>query len=56
VERLMQVGPTGRLLRDADDKTKDAVAADLKAELSKFATDSGVKMVGRVWLVRAVAG
>jgi SAM-dependent methyltransferase len=56
VERLMQVGPTGRLLRDADDKTKDAVAADLQDELSTFATDSGVKMVGRVWLVRAVAG
>jgi len=56
VERLMQVGPTGRLLRDADDKTKDAVATDLKAELSTFATDSGVKMVGNVWLVRAVAG
>jgi len=55
VERLIQLGPTGRLLRDASTEVKTAIAADLTEELPPFLTDDGVKMKGSVWIVTASA-
>ena len=55
VERLLELGPTGRLLRDASDQTKATIADDLRAELSQFQNDAGVTMAGRAWIVTAIA-
>ncbi|MEN8197031.1 MAG: methyltransferase domain-containing protein, partial [Pseudomonadota bacterium] len=53
VERLSQLGPTGRLLRDASEDVKAAIAADLAKELRAFLTGDGVKMKGSAWVVTA---
>lgn len=55
VERLVELGPTGRLLRDASDDTKAAIAGDLRAEISQFQNDAGVSMEGSAWIVTATA-
>ena len=55
VGRILQMGPTGRLLSEASDATKEAVAADLQVALAPFATEAGVRMAGRVWIVCAAA-
>lgn len=55
VERLVELGPTGRLLKDAPEETKAAIADDLRAEIGQFISGDGVTMQGRAWVVTAVA-
>jgi SAM-dependent methyltransferase len=55
VERLVELGPTGRLLKDAPEEIKSAIADDLRGEIDQFVGDDGVTMEGRAWIVTAVA-
>lgn len=55
VERLVALGPAGRLLKGADDATIQAVAADMAEAVSPFAGPDGVTMEGRAWIVRGTA-
>ena len=54
VNRLVQLGPAGRLLRDASDETKAAVAAELTEVMAPFEADGAVRLGGRAWIVSAV--
>lgn len=53
---VVQLGPTSRLLQDADDELKARVADSITEALRPFRVDDGVVMKGATWLVRARAG
>lgn len=53
VHMLMQLGPAGRLLRDASADLQSRVAESIGAALRPYASDDGIAMRGAAWLVRA---
>jgi SAM-dependent methyltransferase len=55
VDVVMQMGPAGRLLQNADDETKQSVAASITEALKPFGGDGGLKMKGSAWLVQGRA-
>lgn len=55
VEKLVQLGPTGRLLGSAPDDIKARVADDLGAAISEFQTDSGVMIGSATWIISATS-
>jgi SAM-dependent methyltransferase len=55
VEKLVQLGPTGRLLGSAPDDIKARVADDLGAAISEFQTDNGVMIGSTTWIVSATS-
>lgn len=55
VEKLIQLGPTGRLLGNAPKDVKARIVDDLGAEIVKFQTDRGVMIDSTVWVVSATS-
>lgn len=55
VEFLLQMGPTSRLLREADPKLLPQVAAAVRSALEPYHGPDGVQMTGAVWVVTATA-
>jgi SAM-dependent methyltransferase len=53
VEFLMQMGPTGAALRDADPDVQPRVAAAISSALEPYHTPEGVRMAGAARIVRA---
>ncbi len=53
VQVVMQMGPAGRLLRDATDEVKAKVAESITTALQPFGGDGGLVMKGSTWMVRA---
>lgn len=53
VQVVMQMGPAGRLLRDATEETKSLVAESITEALQPFGGDGGLSMKGSAWMVRA---
>ena len=53
VDVVMQMGPAGRLLRDATDEVKSKVAVSIHQALQPFGGDGGLEMRGSTWMVRA---
>jgi SAM-dependent methyltransferase len=53
VEFLLELGPAGALLRDADPALRPAVAASVRAAILPFAGPGGVRMPGAAWIVTA---
>jgi len=54
-EKLIQIGPSSRLLADAPDEIKQKVMADLTEDLKPYETPDGVKLGCAVWIVTASA-
>jgi len=54
-EKLIQIGPSSRLLADAPDEIKQKVMADLTEDLKPYETPDGVKIGCAVWIVTASA-
>ncbi len=55
VQKLTQMGPTGRLLRDAPENIIKQVEHDLGDAFAKFQTENGVLVDSATWIVRATA-
>jgi SAM-dependent methyltransferase len=55
VERLVQLGPAGRLLGDAPGDVKARVADDLGGAIAEFQTDRGVVIDSAAWIVSATS-
>jgi SAM-dependent methyltransferase len=55
VEKLMQLGPIGRLLGDAPEDIKERIKDDLGDAIAKFQTENGVMMDSATWIVGATA-
>ncbi len=53
VQVVMQMGPAGRLLRDATDEVKVKVAESITEALTPFGGDGGLVMKGSTWMVQA---
>lgn len=53
VSFLMDMGPTARLMREADPKLLPVVAAAMRSALEPYHGPKGVRMTGAVWIVRA---
>jgi len=53
VEKLVQLGPTGRLLGNAPEDVKARIADDLGVAIAKFQTNSGVMIDSAAWIVSA---
>ncbi len=53
VEFLLEIGPTGAVLRDADPALRPTVAGALRTAIAPFAGPNGVQMSGAVWIVTA---
>jgi ubiquinone/menaquinone biosynthesis C-methylase UbiE len=53
---LVQIGPTGRALREASEGLRAQARERVRAALAPFATPDGVFMRGAVWLVSARRG
>ncbi len=53
VQIVMQMGPAGRLLRDATDDVKAKVAESITEALAPFGGDGGLAMKGSTWMVQA---
>jgi SAM-dependent methyltransferase len=53
VEFLLQMGPTGRLLRDADPGLRPRVAAAVREALLPYRTENGIRMASASWIVTA---
>jgi len=53
VEFLLELGPTGALLRDADPALRPVVAGAVRDAIAPFARANGVQMSGAVWIVTA---
>jgi SAM-dependent methyltransferase len=51
VEFLLEMGPTGRALRDADPGLRPTVAAAVREAIAPFHTPEGLRMSGAAWLV-----
>ena len=51
VEFLLEMGPTGRALREAGPDVRPRVAAAVREALEPFHTPQGVRMGGAAWLV-----
>ena len=51
VDFLLQMGPTGRLLRESGAEVRSAVAQAVRAAVEPYATPDGVRMEGAVWIV-----
>jgi SAM-dependent methyltransferase len=52
---LLQLGPTGRAVREAGIRDLEPLARELLAVLAPHSTPAGVRMRGAVWVVSAVA-
>jgi SAM-dependent methyltransferase len=55
VEFLLEMGPTGRTLREADPGLRPVVAAAVRDAVAPFHTPEGLRMRGAAWLVTARA-
>jgi hypothetical protein len=53
VDFLLQIGPTGRLLRESDPALAPKVAASVREALEPYHTDEGLRMPSAAWLVTA---
>ncbi len=56
VREVVNIGPVGRLLVDADDTTRDSVHAAATEVLAPYYRDTGLCLPGAVWFVTARAG
>ena len=56
VEFVLQMGPTGAALREADPAVRPAVAAAVRAALAPFHTPAGVRMASAAWVVTGRSG
>ena len=54
-EFLLEMGPTGRALREADPALRPVVAAAVRDAIAPFHTPEGLRMDGAAWLVTARA-
>jgi len=54
-QKLMLIGPAGRLLRDAPESIKERAENDLREAFAKFQTENGVLVNSAAWIVRATA-
>jgi len=55
VEKLVQLGPTGRLLGNAPEDIKAQVSDTLSDVIAKFQTDTGVMIGSATWIVSATS-
>ncbi|MCX8071894.1 MAG: methyltransferase domain-containing protein [Candidatus Binatia bacterium] len=55
VEFLLQMGPTGKLLKEADGELRRRVAESVREALKPYETEDGVRMLGTAWIVTAIA-
>ena len=55
VEFVLQMGPTGAALREADPAVRPAVAAAVRAALAPFHTPAGVRMPSAAWVVTGMS-
>jgi hypothetical protein len=55
VDFLVQIGPTGSVLREADAATRARVTAVVKEAIAPFHRPEGLRMQGAIWLVSARA-
>jgi SAM-dependent methyltransferase len=53
VDFLLQIGPTGRILRESDPALTPKVAASVREALEPFHTDKGLRMPSAAWIVTA---
>jgi hypothetical protein len=53
VDFLLQMGPTARLLREAEPALISKVAASVREALEPFYTDAGLRMPSAAWVVTA---
>jgi SAM-dependent methyltransferase len=53
VQFILQIGPTGSALRDADAATRAAVADAIRATLAPYQTPAGVQLDSAAWIVSA---
>jgi hypothetical protein len=53
VEFVVQLGPVGNALREADDETRARVLADVRSAIEPYQDESGVRMPAGVWIVSA---
>ncbi|GIW44680.1 MAG: methyltransferase [Candidatus Binatia bacterium] len=53
VEFLLQMGPTGKVLRSVDSSTRARVAESVLAALRPYEREGGVRMPGTAWIVTA---
>jgi SAM-dependent methyltransferase len=56
VQVLLGVGPTARLLLEADPERRALVASAVRDAIAPYATPEGVRMRGAVWIVHARRG
>jgi len=54
-EFILQMGPTGAALRDADPAVRPAVAAAVRDAIAPFHTPAGVRMASAAWIVTAAS-
>ncbi len=55
VEFLLQMGPTGKLLREVGSELRQRVAESVLEALRPYAREDGVRMTGTAWVVTARA-
>ena len=55
VQKLLEVGPVSRLLREVSDDVTERIANDLFDAISGFQTDGGVMIDSATWIVSAVS-
>jgi SAM-dependent methyltransferase len=53
VDFLLQIGPTGRILRDSDPALTPKVAASVRQALEPYHGDEGLRMPSAAWIVTA---
>jgi SAM-dependent methyltransferase len=53
VDFALQMGPTGRMLREVDPALRPVVAATVRKALEPFLTEDGVRMASSAWIVTA---
>lgn len=53
VSFVIQLGPAGAALRDADDALRSKVAVEVRSALEPYADESGVRMPAAAWIVSA---
>jgi SAM-dependent methyltransferase len=56
VDFLMQMGPTARVLRDADASLRQTVAGAVREAIAPYSGPNGVRMDSASWIVTAVRG
>jgi len=56
VDYVFRVGPTARLLADADEPTRERVRAAVRGALAPYAGAGGVALPGSTWIVSARRG